>query len=110
MKIGEVNYVKEFTPMTKHSVCAHQRGKIPIPDENISKFHTEKAARINNSLTLRLYTGKDADRKEIEDGFSVGPGQGLIVSKNAGGVLSVNLSLIFNFFSFSELNHTKRLC
>jgi len=53
MKIGEVNYVKEFTPMTKHSVCAHQRGKIPIPDENISKFHTEKAARINNSLTLR---------------------------------------------------------
>jgi len=58
----------------------------------------------------RLYTGKDADRKEIEDGFSVGPGQGLIVSKNAGGVLSVNLSLIFNFFSFSELNHAKRLC
>jgi len=89
MKVGEVSHVRGFTPSLKTSVCAHQHGKIPIPGENISKVHTEKAARCNNSISLRLYTGKDADRKEIEDGFTVGPGQGLIVSRNAGGVLNV---------------------
>ena len=103
MELGEVDHELTVLETKKETVFPHVICIIEIPKEHISKVHTENAVLLHNCLFLRsiilerlfglksfpyaeclcsrLYIEKDGVRIEIGDGYSVGPGHGLIVSK-----------------------------
>ena len=54
MKLGEANHEKEVLESRKQTVHPHSTSNINIPEEHLSKIHTENAVLLHNCLFLRL--------------------------------------------------------
>ena len=96
-----MEHEKEVLESKKQTLHPHSTCNITIPKEHISRMHSENAVLLHNCLYLRLtfqnptdivkkynlivfprlYIGRYGVREEIGDGYNVGPGHGLIVSK-----------------------------
>merc|ERR1712154_162252 len=81
MELGEVSHEKEVLESKKQTVHPHATSNINIPEEHISKMHSEKAVLLHNCLFTRMYVGRNGVLDEIGNGYSIGPGHGLIVSQ-----------------------------
>ena len=110
MELGEVDHEKEVLESRKQTVHPHSTWNINIPEDHISKMHTEKAVLLHNCLYirsiaqnsecsvikepfyLRLFILKNGVIVEIGKGYNVGPGHGLIVYE-IGGEPRVSLFL-----------------
>ena len=53
MKLGEASHEKEVLESRKQTVHPHSTWNINIPEENISRMHTEKAVLLHNCLYIR---------------------------------------------------------
>ena len=53
MKLGEANHEKEVLESRKQTVHPHSTSNINIPEEHLSKIHTENAVLLHNCLFLR---------------------------------------------------------
>ena len=53
MELGEVEHEKEVLESRKQTVHPHSTWNINIPEENISRMHTEKAVLLHNCLYIR---------------------------------------------------------
>jgi len=80
-----VSLEKEVLETKKSTVHPHSSWNIPLPDSNFSILHQQKAVLLHNSLFTRVYIEtKAGDKDEIGNGYSVGPGHGIIVSEVGG--------------------------
>ena len=53
VKLGEANHEKEVLESRKQTVHPHSTSNINIPEEHLSKIHTENAVLLHNCLFLR---------------------------------------------------------
>ena len=53
VEVGEVEHEKEVLESRKQTLHPHSTWDINIPEDHISKMHTEKAVLLHNCLYLR---------------------------------------------------------
>ena len=53
VELGEVEHEKEMLESRKQTVLPHSTWNINIPEDHISKMHTEKAVLLHNCLHIR---------------------------------------------------------
>ena len=53
VELGEVEHEKEMLESRKQTVHPHSTWNINIPEDHISKMHTEKAVLLHNCLYIR---------------------------------------------------------
>ena len=62
VELGEVEHEKEMLESRKQTVHPHSTSNINIPEEHLSKIHTENAVLLHNCLFLRSNKTSIQDR------------------------------------------------
>eukprot|EP00092_Neocalanus_flemingeri_P031333 GFUD01034029.1.p1 GENE.GFUD01034029.1~~GFUD01034029.1.p1 ORF type:complete len:205 (+),score=42.79 GFUD01034029.1:333-947(+) len=101
-KLGKGHLTTWEKEAEEMSVARHSLHDVPIPSDSLPIWKKGKAARVENSVKLRIFTeieGGDREKfPEVGAGYLLGPGHGLVVSSDEIGRCEVEQTRDRTFF------------